>query len=46
MSDFHERIAESSGAQGLMATLGAKLVLVKDGEVHISLPFSAHLSQG
>ena len=28
-----------------MTTLGAKLVLVQDGEVHISLPSSPHLSQ-
>lgn len=28
-----------------MQTLGAKLVLVADGEVHIALPFSRHLSQ-
>jgi uncharacterized protein (TIGR00369 family) len=45
MSDIHKRIADSFGAQGLMATLGAKLALVADGEVHIALPFSAHLSQ-
>ena len=28
-----------------METLGAKLALVADGEVHIALPFSNHLSQ-
>jgi uncharacterized protein (TIGR00369 family) len=28
-----------------MATLGARLVLVEDGEVHIELPFAAALSQ-
>jgi uncharacterized protein (TIGR00369 family) len=28
-----------------MATLGARLDLVQDGEVHIALPFSRHLSQ-
>ena len=28
-----------------MATLGARLVLVADGEVHIALPFSAALTQ-
>lgn len=28
-----------------MATLGASLKLVEPGEVHIELPFSAHLSQ-
>jgi uncharacterized protein (TIGR00369 family) len=45
MSDLHERIAASFNAQGLMATLGATLALVADGEVHIALPFSAHLTQ-
>ena len=28
-----------------MTTLGARLVLVQDGEVHIELPFSPHLTQ-
>ena len=45
MNDFQKRITESFGAQGLMATLGAKLVLIDEGEVHIELPFSKHLSQ-
>lgn len=45
MSDLHERIAASFNAQGLMATLGATLALVADGEVHIALPFSKHLTQ-
>ncbi|MEG0226973.1 MAG: PaaI family thioesterase, partial [Comamonas sp.] len=45
MNALHERIAASFGAQGLMQTLGATLTLVEDGEVHIALPFSAHLSQ-
>lgn len=45
MSDVQERVAASFGAQGLMTTLGATLALVADGEVHIALPFSAHLSQ-
>lgn len=45
MSDVQERVAASFGAQGLMTTLGASLALVADGEVHIALPFSAHLSQ-
>lgn len=45
MSDFKERIAASFNAQGLMATLGARLALVSDGEVHIALPFSKALSQ-
>lgn len=45
MSELQERVAASFGAQGLMTTLGATLALVADGEVHIALPFSAHLSQ-
>ena len=45
MSDIHTRISASFNSQGLMATLGARLVLVTDGEVHIELPFSAGLSQ-
>ena len=45
MSTMHDRIATSFQAQGLMKTLGAKLELVDDGEVHISLPFSMQLSQ-
>jgi uncharacterized protein (TIGR00369 family) len=45
MSVIHERIAASFGAQGLMATIGATLALAADGEVHIALPFSKHLSQ-
>ncbi|MDM0090360.1 MULTISPECIES: PaaI family thioesterase [unclassified Variovorax] len=45
MSDLHPGIAASFDAQGLMATLGARLVHVADGEVHIALPFSKALSQ-
>ncbi|MGO4395486.1 PaaI family thioesterase [Variovorax sp. M-6] len=45
MNDMHQRIADSFHAQGLMATLGARLALVADGEVHIELPFSSGLSQ-
>jgi uncharacterized protein (TIGR00369 family) len=45
MNNIQDRIASSFGAQGLMATLGATLVLIADGEVHIALPFSKHLSQ-
>lgn len=45
MIDINSRVSASFGAQGLMATLGAQLVLVADGEVHIEMPFSAHLSQ-
>ncbi|HEV2268892.1 MAG TPA: PaaI family thioesterase [Steroidobacteraceae bacterium] len=45
MSNIEQRIAASFGAQRLMATLGARLALVADGEVHIALPFSEHLLQ-
>lgn len=45
MNDLHARITASFKAQGLMNTLGATLAHVSDGEVHIALPFSAHLSQ-
>jgi len=45
MSDVQEKIAASFNSQGLMATLGAQLVLVADGEVQIELPFSTRLSQ-
>ena len=45
MSISQERIVLSFNAQGLMATIGAKLALVSDGEVHIALPFSKQLSQ-
>jgi uncharacterized protein (TIGR00369 family) len=43
--DIHDRIAASFGAQGLMTTIGATLVSAADGEVHIALPFSKHLTQ-
>ena len=45
MDDLHQRIAGSFDAQGLMATLGARLAFVGEGEVHIALPFSPALSQ-
>ena len=45
MTDIHRRIADSFNAQGLMATLGARLVLATEGEVHIELPYSPALSQ-
>ena len=43
--DLQLRIQRSFDAQGLMATLGARLQHVQAGEVHIALPFSTHLSQ-
>jgi uncharacterized protein (TIGR00369 family) len=45
MNDIEKRIIDSFGAQGLMNTMGAKVAFVGDGEVHIELPFSAHLTQ-
>jgi len=45
MNDIQERVAASFKSQGLMATLGAQLVSVADGEVQIALPFSTKLSQ-
>ena len=45
MTNLQDRITTSFAAQGLMATLGAQISLVQDGEVHIALPFSKHLSQ-
>jgi uncharacterized protein (TIGR00369 family) len=44
-NNIEQRIAASFQSQGLMATLGAQLVLVADGEVQIELPFSKQLSQ-
>ena len=43
--DLQDRIQRSFDAQGLMATLGARLQHVQAGEVHIALPFSTQLSQ-
>ena len=45
MEDIQERIATSFNSQGLMATLGARLVSAADGEVQIEMPFSTQLSQ-
>ena len=45
MNDIEKRIADSFGAQGLMTAMGAKLAFVGEGEVHIELPFSQHLTQ-
>jgi uncharacterized protein (TIGR00369 family) len=42
---LHDRIAESFGRQRLLATLGARLVRVADGEVDIELPFSEAIRQ-
>ena len=45
MTSTTDRITTSFAAQGLMATLGASLERIEDGEVHIALPFSKSLSQ-
>ena len=45
MNDIQGRIAASFASQRLMATLGAELAFVADGEVHIALPFAERLSQ-
>ena len=45
MATLQQRIAESFDAQGLMTTLGARLVLVAPGEVRIEMPFSKAFSQ-
>ncbi|NYT81468.1 PaaI family thioesterase [Alcaligenaceae bacterium] len=45
MIDLDKLVSESFSKQGLMATLGAHLTQVSDGEVHIALPFSTALSQ-
>ncbi|MDM0050998.1 PaaI family thioesterase [Variovorax sp. J22R115] len=45
MTEIHKRIADSFHAQGLMSTIGARLALIADGEVHIEMPFSIGLSQ-
>jgi len=45
MNTAYERVSASFAAQGLMATMGARLAFVEDGEVHIEMPFSAALSQ-
>ena len=45
MDPILARVAASFDAQGLMKTLGARLVAAVDGEVRIEMPFSMHLSQ-
>ena len=44
-SDIQARVAASFGAQGLMTTLGARVLSVADGEVRIEMPFSQAVSQ-
>ena len=45
MSSLHNRIESSFRAQALLATLGAQLARVQEGEVHILLPFSERFTQ-
>lgn len=45
MSSIRTRIEASFNAQGLMSTLGAELVHIEDGEVHILLPYNKRLTQ-
>jgi uncharacterized protein (TIGR00369 family) len=45
MNALYKRIEESFLSQGLMTTLGAQLVSVEEGEVHIHLPYSSHITQ-
>ncbi|MBI2760009.1 MAG: PaaI family thioesterase [Chloroflexi bacterium] len=42
---LHDRIAESFARQRLLATLGARLLRVADGEVDIELPWSEAIRQ-
>lgn len=42
---LHERISDSFHRQQLLATLGARLVRVSDGEVDIELPWSEAIQQ-
>ena len=43
--DFENRVRRSFELQRVMATLGARLLLVNPGEVTIELPFRADLTQ-
>ena len=44
-SPLHDRIAQSFNRQGLMQTLGARLLSVQPGEVQIELPCQPQVSQ-
>lgn len=44
-SPLHDRIGESFDRQRLLATLGARLLRVSDGEVEIELPWSDGIQQ-
>ena len=45
MSGMRSRVEASFSAQALMSTLGAQLVHVEEGEVHILLPSDTRLTQ-
>jgi uncharacterized protein (TIGR00369 family) len=45
MSEHFQRVADSFAAQGLMRTLGAELLRVDEGEVHVAMPYAVALSQ-
>jgi uncharacterized protein (TIGR00369 family) len=45
MNEIGKRITVSFASQGLMTTLGARLVSIAEGEVQIELPFNEMLSQ-
>lgn len=45
MTDIQQRISASFDSQGFMSALGARLLSVAEGEVHIELPYSTQLSQ-
>ncbi len=44
-SDFRERVRASLAKQHFMTTLGVRLVRVEPGEVELSMPFDARLTQ-
>jgi uncharacterized protein (TIGR00369 family) len=44
-SAIEQRIRGAFARQGMMTTIGASLVAVREGEVEIALPFSAALTQ-
>ena len=42
---FADRVRESFGRQAVMKTIGAALIKVSPGEVHVELPFRTDLTQ-
>jgi uncharacterized protein (TIGR00369 family) len=42
---YEARVRESFGRQSHMATLGASIVFIAPGEVHLALPFAAQFCQ-